>query len=102
MNKFPKAKKTVEAGLMKIERVKKLVVAASLGASLTLVGSPKEGFADVPKQSAAITQINPTAKQGALLLAPGTATADQQQMAQHYSHSSHSSHQSHYSHYSSR
>jgi hypothetical protein len=104
MIKLPKVNKVVGAGLTKLEKVKKVVVAAALGMSLGVLGTSASS-ASVSNEPVALSQTQATANHGALLLTPSVISGNQQQMAQHYSHSSHYSHvshQSHYSHYSSR
>jgi len=104
MLKLPKVDKVVGTGLTKVENVKKIVLAAALGFGLSVAGSVSNSDA-VSNEPIVIAQTHATANQGALLLVPRGVSADQQQIAQHYSHSSHSSHfshSSHQSHYSSR
>ena len=106
MLKLPKVNKVVGAGLTRIEKVKKIVLAAALGAGLSIAGpSASNSFADVTKPATVTNEANPKLSRGALLLTPSTMVGEGLQTAQHYSHwshSSHSSHSSHYSHYSSR
>jgi hypothetical protein len=100
MLKLPKINKTVGVGLTGIAKVKKVVLAAAVGLTLT-VGSASAATLPNSHETGGISQ-SPN-RQGALLLAPSAIVT--QQLAAHYSHVSHyshSSHQSHHSHYSSR
>lgn len=101
MLKLPKINKAVGAGLTGIGKVRKVVLAAAVGLTLT-VGSASA--APLPNSNEPVGISQSPNRQGALLLARSAATVTQQ-LAAHYSHVSHyshSSHQSHHSHYSSR
>ena len=99
MLRLPKVDKVFGAGLTGIKKIRNVVLAAAVGAGLS-VGGIHTATAAVSPEKAAVSQSKLAG--GALLLTPSSNAAPQQLAQSHYSHSSHSSHQSHYSHYSSR
>jgi hypothetical protein len=96
--KLPKVKKVIGSDLSKREKVHKVVLGVALAAGVALTGTLATE-ADASPQASLAEGKTVVTDQGALLLTPAKAGANDQ-VAYHYSHRSHYSHQSHRSHYS--
>lgn len=100
---LPKIRKRIHGGMIKLEKIQKVIAGIGLVLGTTLTGitaGDVQASVSYPSQLAPSMTTGQPSDNGALLLIP--SFMNQELLASHHSHRSHYSHRSHHSHYSSR